>query len=41
LQADVVSAWCYRHGISLAFTLADTFLPAMVRPRALALTLIG
>jgi hypothetical protein len=30
LQADVVCAWCDRHGAILAFALADTFLPPMV-----------
>jgi hypothetical protein len=28
LQADVVCAWCYRHGNILAFTLAAITLPA-------------
>jgi len=31
LQADVVSAGCYRHSSSLAFTLATALLTAMVR----------
>ena len=30
LQADVVCAWCDRHGNILAFALTDTFLAPMV-----------